>query len=83
MVSAFTPTSSSATMLSRTLTGCLANLIGHAEAAEQDRGRRGKIRRLGVLAFCGASARRGLATVAVTPSTRAEAFDPVLSLWRA
>jgi len=38
-------------MLSRTLTGCLANLIGHAEAAEQDRGRRGKIRRLGVLAF--------------------------------
>lgn len=54
MLSAFTPTSSSVTMLSLTLTGCLANLIGHAEAAEQDRGRRGKIRRLGVLAFCGA-----------------------------
>lgn len=30
MLSAFTPTSSSVTMLSLTLTGCLANLIGHA-----------------------------------------------------
>jgi hypothetical protein len=42
MLSAFTPTSSSVTMLSLTLTGCLANLIGHAEAAEQDRGGAGK-----------------------------------------